>query len=221
MNDEPDRSTPADLSNARRQQQEAWLTEIGGPPGPIRDAAMRKLYDAYDRNMLKACRTYGLQGPDAQDVWQDTLLKVVEGAAAFRGESHPAQWIRTILKNKALDLLKLVWREHETSSQVPQLHAGADDAGEPGLRDLVDEAPSSQNPLLDECVRRGWREFTSRYGAKAMLLAMRDHEGLDIPELVAKFGGPEVNLRRRIADLRAKARPFLDPCRELLGGAPR
>ena len=77
--------------------------------------AFASLYHRTSPSVYGLALTYVRSGPDAEDVTQDTFVKVWDNAPAYRPQGKPLAWILTIAKNLALMCL----RSREKSTQLP------------------------------------------------------------------------------------------------------
>lgn len=71
-----------------------------------RDTGFRLLYDRYHRKLYGYIRKIVLTHENADDVLQNTLMKVYKNIAGFRGDSSLKNWIFRIAHNEALQLLR-------------------------------------------------------------------------------------------------------------------
>jgi RNA polymerase sigma factor (sigma-70 family) len=201
----------ADLTAARRRIQSSWIGLIASG-GRHRDEALRKLLDAYDARIIRLCRwQFGLSREEAQDVWQDVLIGICKRAAEFRAGADPAPWILNMVRSRAIDLLRRPWRRHEAPL--------VDDVVDSKEQLVEQTAPASQADAsagVDRCVQQALQAFAVRHSEEAHLIAMRDLEGWDIPQVAAFLGRTETATRRYLSDLRRKFKPFVEPCLDLL-----
>lgn len=85
------------------------------------EAALRVLY-ARHADLLFAFITHRLDGarPDAEEVWQDTLLAAIEKLSTYRGQSRLFTWLCGIARHKIADHIRRRGRERgETFSALP------------------------------------------------------------------------------------------------------
>lgn len=68
--------------------------------------AQKKLYDHFAPAMLGICYRYTKSMADAEDVLQQTFIKVFNNLSRYREEGELGAWIRRILVNTALNYLK-------------------------------------------------------------------------------------------------------------------
>src|SRR5689334_12940141 len=82
-------------------------------PAPLLDrarrgeaAAFEQLYRAFERPVFTLALRLTGRREEAQDVLQDTMMKLLDRIAEFRGDSPFWGWLRQIAVNEALMLLR-------------------------------------------------------------------------------------------------------------------
>ncbi len=65
--------------------------------------AQRNLYDIFSKRMFMVCLRYTKSQPEAEDVLQDSFIKVFKNLKSYRGESRLDYWIKRIVVNTALN----------------------------------------------------------------------------------------------------------------------
>lgn len=83
----------------------------GGRAG---DAAVTAIYKRYRLPLLRFFVSQGLNPDDASDVLQDTVIRIVRGAASYTGEGAARSWIWQVARNSLTDVLRKrkLLREH-------------------------------------------------------------------------------------------------------------
>lgn len=61
------------------------------------------LYDKYSRAMYVTCLRYTKTVPEAEDILQDSFIKVFNSLDKFKGQSSLGYWIKRIVVNTALN----------------------------------------------------------------------------------------------------------------------
>ena len=67
--------------------------------GQARDSALRALYDSCAQHMLRFFVYHGASTDEAQDILQETFLKVVRKADTYLGDGAARSWIWQIARN--------------------------------------------------------------------------------------------------------------------------
>lgn len=65
-------------------------------------SAQKQLYDAFAGKMFAICLRYVKNRSDAEDILQDSFIKIYENIDTFRGDSPLQYWIKSIVVNTAL-----------------------------------------------------------------------------------------------------------------------
>lgn len=85
-------------------------TDSHGPESPALD--VRAVYERYGPLVLRRIQRF-FQGPDAEEVFQEVFLLVIEKLDSFRAESSPATWLYRLTTNHCLNRLRLGGRRRE------------------------------------------------------------------------------------------------------------
>ena len=65
--------------------------------------AQRSLYDIFSKKMYVVCLRYTKSQQEAEDVLQDSFIKVFKNLKGYRGDSRLDYWIKRIVINTALN----------------------------------------------------------------------------------------------------------------------
>ncbi len=71
-----------------------------------RDAAMRELTERYGPRLFQRIKSIVTVDADAQDVYQNALIKALRGIQSFKADSSLYSWLYRIASNEALDFLR-------------------------------------------------------------------------------------------------------------------
>jgi len=137
------------------------------------------------------------RGPDAEDVGQETFIRLFKSLSGFRGDSSLASYATRIAINLCRDRM----RQNKRRSQVFVL---ADD-------ELVDRVPDVRDAgvaLADrDFIRRGLQELSLEYREVIVLRLM---DGLSTRETAAVLNVPEGTVTSRLARGQMKLREILE-----------
>ncbi len=81
--------------------------------------AQKQLYDAFAGRMYALSKRYAKNITDAEDIMQESFMKIFDNIHHFRGDSPLEFWVRSIVVNTAIKFLK---------KQKPWTHSGDIDA---------------------------------------------------------------------------------------------
>jgi RNA polymerase sigma-70 factor (ECF subfamily) len=123
----------------------------------------------------------------AEDVAQETFLRVWKAAKSYEPRAKFTTWMYRIVANLCLNELKSPWRK-----KVVSFHrVGSDGAGSGDERggDLPDDRPSPEDVLLDK--ERGRRVTQALQGLptnQRLALILKRYEGLSYQEIAKVLG---------------------------------
>ncbi len=78
--------------------------------------SQRLLYDMYCRMVMGIALRYTRNMTDAEDIVQETFIKIFMKIGSLRDENSLTSWIRTIATNSCIDFLKTKQNAFETTS---------------------------------------------------------------------------------------------------------
>ena len=79
-----------------------------GSRGPVPDRDPERLVRTYADLVLRVCFTYLRSTADAEDICQDTLVKLIARPGPFESLEHERAWIIRVAANACKDLLRRV-----------------------------------------------------------------------------------------------------------------
>ncbi len=88
-----------------------------------RDAAFKKLISNYSRPLYSHIRNMVINHDDADDVLQNTFVKVFRHLHQFKGESKLFSWIYRIATNEAITFIKQKSKQKNISNEELQSRA--------------------------------------------------------------------------------------------------
>lgn len=163
-------------------------------PRPQPDRDPERLVLTYADLILRVCYTYLHVTSDAEDICQDTLVKLLQRQEPFRSTDHERAWVIRVAINACKNLL----RERSSHATVP-----LDAIGEPSTDATADEETLRQR---DQWVLRA---------VMALPLAMREvvylhyYEGYRTREIAQIVGATDETVRQRLTRARARLRETL------------
>lgn len=100
------------------QDEKDFIAELLHPK--TQQAAFRKLLQLYQKPLYNHIRNIVLNHDDADDVLQNTFIKVFNSLKNFKGESKLFSWLYRIATNEALTFLKQKARKSGISNEEIQ-----------------------------------------------------------------------------------------------------
>lgn len=139
-------------------------------------------------------------GPDADDVLQDTLLRIHLGIGALRSAEHLAPWVYRVARSAIVDHQ----RRARPIQPVDEEHAEEELPEEPAA-DVRASLAACVAPFLDALP-----------GEQAEALRLTDLGGLTQAEAAARLGVPLPTLKARVQRGRRRLREEFEACCEFV-----
>jgi len=130
-----------------------------------RDAAMRQLTEQFGPRLYQRIKSIVTVDADAQDVYQNALIKALRGIGSFKANSSLYSWLYRIASNEALDFLRKRKRtastpfgktnEEQTTvgefldNQATEDHGVDGNAVENVLRAAIAQLPQQQRKVFE------------------------------------------------------------------------
>ncbi|MBW6478384.1 MAG: RNA polymerase sigma factor [Bacteroidales bacterium] len=98
------------------------------------------LYRQYARKMYGICLSYAGSRPLAQDMLQEAFIKIFKNIGNFKSEGSFEGWIRKIVVNTSIDMLRQSGKEQFIVEEYPdmEISTGNDALPELQLKDLME-----------------------------------------------------------------------------------
>ncbi len=100
------------------QDEKEFIKQLLNPK--TQNIAFQNLVQQYQKQLYYHIRNIVLNHDDADDVLQNTLIKVFQNLEKFKGESKLFSWIYRIATNEAITFLNNKAKKHNTTSQEMQ-----------------------------------------------------------------------------------------------------
>ena len=169
--------------------------------------ALASIVEKYGKLVYRLAIQITKNHEDANDVMQETFLKVYESIDSFRKESAFETWLYRIIVNQALNLVKRRERRRETSlsdeSEIVHrfnLH-GNNDYRESPHADV-------EKKELQRWVTQAVDSLPTKHRTVVIL---HEFEGLTHPQIATILGCSEGTVRSRLHYARRKLRDLLRP----------
>jgi RNA polymerase sigma factor (sigma-70 family) len=122
------------------------------------DGAWRELVERFSRYVYAiAVRAYGLQGADAEDVFQEVFARAYDRLDTLRDDEAIRAWLGQLARNLAVDRLRAGAREMPTESEAdrPDPRDAIDEIEEAlSVREGLERLPETCRELLDRFFAR-------------------------------------------------------------------
>lgn len=177
------------------QRIERWLREFDGRYGA-----------ALHREAVSALRHLGA----AEDLVQDTLIKVWQRCASFRAEGHPFAWVRQILRRALLDALRARVPEEPLEDEAGNFTTAAQAVVDRLSADRVMRPDAEHEArVLEAMYQRCYARFAAAHPEHAQVLRWVAEDELGPAEVAELLGRSPGATREFLSQCRKKARPFL------------
>jgi RNA polymerase sigma-70 factor, ECF subfamily len=183
---------------------------VPGPPGAI---VFEQIMRQHNQRLYRLAFSLIGDASEAEDVLQDSYVRAFRGLPNFAGRSNLGTWLAAIVRNVAIDYLRLRKARQGAYTLESDL-LGADGETEPAL-DLVTAASELTHP---ECTRQQaeFRDLLQQaiatlphpYRAVFML---RKVEGMTVEETADYLGVPVATVKTRDHRARILLRAELGP----------
>lgn len=170
-------------------------------------AALAILVEKYKRLVYRIAVQITKNHEDANDVMQDTFLKVYESIHSFRKDAAFETWLYRIVVNHATNLVKRRERRRESplsDTSEMEIH--------PDLRRATDLANNPQLHL-ERKERQRWvtQAVNSLPLKQRTVVILHEFEGLTHPEIASILNCSEGTVRSRLHYARHKLKDLLKP----------
>lgn len=178
--------------------------------------ALAVIVEKYKRLVYRLAFQITKNHEDANDVMQDTFLKVYESIHSFRNESAFETWLYRIVVNQAINLVKRRERRRE---------APLSGTTETQIRSELKRASNLRNnPHLSVERKELQRQVTQAVNSlpmkHRMVVILHEFEGLTHPKIASILNCSEGTVRSRLHYARKKLRERLKPYVELTNLSP-
>ncbi|NHA14606.1 RNA polymerase sigma factor [Thioalkalivibrio sp. XN279] len=172
--------------------------------------AIKNLYEQYASRMLRYFVHHGVSGEDAQDLLQETILKIYRSASGYTEQGTARAWIWTIARNCLYDYHRhRAGRFEQAGDQVSD-----DVASQPDRLELRPESLTESDELRD-CVANGLEYFGRVWPESAYALTLWV-EGYTMSDISEQIGRTVRATTEYLSQCRRKLKDFLQPCLSLL-----
>ncbi len=85
-------------------------TDAADNPCPLRsDAFLKRAMDAWGDTVYRVALAQTGSPSDADDVYQDVFMRLLEHTAAFESDEHLKAWLLRVTINRCHDIARLSW----------------------------------------------------------------------------------------------------------------
>ena len=160
-------------------------------------AAYRELVERLEKPLINFILRFVGERHAAEDLFQETFVRVVRTLGEFRPEASMTTWIYTIARNLSLDWLKAKRRHRETPLDRP----ATDEGGRViSFREVLASGIAEPDARAEgsEDERRVVAALSTLSEAKREALVMRVYAGLSYAEIARITGDPVGTVKFRV-----------------------
>jgi RNA polymerase sigma-70 factor (ECF subfamily) len=182
---------------------------LSGDPGLQELLDPDTLLERYGERIYSLARRMSNSDADAEDVVQNTLVKILRKAASYRGDSDPMGWIYRITLNEAREIHRR--RKRKPSVSLDSLPVEFDESSHiTGVSDLSQRPERhAMSSEVDETVRAAIEELPDGYREAVVLHDLEGVSYVDAAELMElTLGGFKTRLHRARLHLRKRLEEF-------------
>lgn len=183
--------------------------------GKRQSVALRHLYLGKGREFGRFFMSKGLDRSEADDVLQDTFLKILRQAQNYRGEGTANAWMWQIARNSLVD--------HYRNKPAEEV---MDDEGWRKAQEVDPRNPAAPAPMstkdgpdpsrqAEDCVLKGLALFARKEPERAYAMELVV-EGVDGNEIADRIGRSYTATRQYLTQCRKALAPFIKDCLDFL-----
>jgi RNA polymerase sigma factor (sigma-70 family) len=186
---------------------EETLKHLAGDKA-MQTAALRRLYEGKGREFGRFFVGRGLDRAEADDVVQETMLKILKQAPGFA-------WMWQIARNALIDHQRRY--QHEVNLDDAQWKKAEDDDSRRPPEERVFQSTDAHDPSreAEDCVSKGLSRFAADEPERAYAIELVV-EGIDGREIADRIGRTYTATRQYLLQCRQRLAPYIKDCLPLL-----
>ena len=158
------------------------------------------------------CRFFvnqGASGSEAEDIFQETVIKAIDGAGTFSGTPGSGRpWLWAVARNSFNDYMR---RKSRDSAVITH----ADSEVVEAVADPVGEKLPFKYPTVDDCVDHGIQKFAEVQPERAYVLQLQI-EKISIEEIAIRIGRTGGATKTYLKECKKKLEPYVLECWEMV-----
>ncbi len=188
--------------------------------------ALEQLYRYKGAEFKRFFHYKGIPLGSCEDVLQDAILKIFNGAKDFRGsggfsENSANAWMWTIARNSMNDHLQRRQKDNTviggslSDSDWSESHQAELKDGESSL--IQDESARTAQLEIDFCVSKGMEDFCAEHPDRALVLMMQ-MDGESIESIARRIERTSAATKEYISQCKIRLKPFIEHCLAFVTG---
>lgn len=169
----------------------------------------KAFYKAFCGPMCRFFVNQGASGSEAEDIFQETVIKAIHGSGTFSGIPGSGRpWLWAIARNAFNDYMR-------QKSRFGKMISDADREEIEATPDPVGEKFPSKYETVDDCVDQGLQKFAKDQPERAYVLQLQ-MEKVSIEEIAVQIGRTAMATKSYLYECRGKLKPYVDECWEMV-----
>ena len=183
--------------------------------GSAQAVGLRQLYDGKGKAFGRFFIGRGLDSAAADDVMQETILKILKQASTYRGDGNANAWMWQIARNELTNYFRK--NHNEVNLDDEQWKKVEDEDSRKSPADRIFQAADNIDPSreAEACVSNGLSRFAVDQPERAFALELVV-EGLDGNEIADRIGRSYAATRQYLLQCRHHLAPYIKECLPLL-----
>jgi RNA polymerase sigma factor (sigma-70 family) len=188
--------------------------------------ALEQLYRFKGSEFKRFFHYKGIPLGSCEDVLQDAILKIFNGAKDFRGsggfsDNSANAWMWAIARNTMNDHLQRKQRdlnlfgESLSDTDWSESHQSELKKGEMSL--IQDESDRTIQLEVDFCVSKGMEDFCAEHPDRALVLMMQ-MDGESIESIARRIERSSIATKQYISQCKIKLKPYIEHCLAFVTG---
>lgn len=190
---------------------DASLVALLRADGKPRQAAITQLYARYGRDFRGYFRRHGASEAEAEDLLQDTFVKVIRAIDSWHGAGTLEAWLWTIARNTLLSQVRSAGGRPTVSLDAVQPEASE-------ILVSLHASTAISDPADADCVARGLHAFTAKFAEYSHVLERVALDDWGYDELSQYRGCSAGAAREYLSQCRKRLWQFIGHC--FPSGAP-
>jgi RNA polymerase sigma-70 factor (ECF subfamily) len=173
------------------------------------EAALRALDAEFAVVLRRECRAVVRDAGRADDLVQETVVKVWQRCASYRGDAELLGWIRSILRHAIIDFFRAAKPEEPLEDEEGEMSQRAAE-GVLGLSTAARDRPEDlmTRDQEESCYRRCFARFEADFPLHATVMRWIAEDGLSNGEIEGLIERSPGATREFISQCRKKARVY-------------
>lgn len=169
----------------------------------------RVFYKGFCGSMCRFFVNQGASGSEAEDIFQETVIKAIDGAGTFSGIPGSGRpWLWAVARNAFNDYMRRKSRDKAVIT-----HADSDVVE--AVADPDAEKLPSKYETVDDCVDQGIQKFAGAQPERAYVLQLQ-MEKVSIEEIAVRIGRTAMATKSYLYESRGKLKPYVEECWEMV-----